>query len=192
MYTDVQIVNLALGKVTSSRIQRLDPPTSALEVYMYNGYTPWKRTELTKRRWVFALEDQYDLPLAGSLEGDGIGGRTYKFLLPPECLRPVRQSRSEWVQRGRYLYSANRELKIQFVRNAPEADFDPLFVDVLASWIAYQSVEYVTQSNTKKANAKSMYAEAVSEAARMNAFIIGPEDIADDDTDFTFVTDRYR
>lgn len=188
MYTDLQIVNLGLGKISSSRIQRLDPPTSPLEVYMYNGYTPWKRAELTKRRWVFALEDNYALSLKATTPGEE---RPFKYELPTYCLRPVRQKRTEWVQRGRFVYSADPALKIQFVRNVPEADFDPLFVDVLACWIAVQSAEYVTQSNTKKDDVKAMYAEAVSVAGKMNAFIIGPEDVTADDNDFEFVRSRY-
>lgn len=188
MYTDLQITNLGLGKISSSRIQRLDPPTSPLEVYMYNGYTVWKRAELTKRRWVFALEDNVVLSLKATIEGVE---RPYKYELPPACLRPVRQKRTEWVQRGRFVYSANPALKIQMIDNVPEASFDPLFVDVLACWIAVQAAEYVTQSNTKKDDAKAMYAEAVSVAGKMNAFIIGPEDVTADDDDFEFVNSRY-
>lgn len=188
MYTDLQITNLGLGKISSSRIQRLDPATSPLEVYMYNGYTPWKRAELTKRRWVFALEDDVVLSLKETKEGVE---RPYKYELPPQCLRPVRQKRTEWAQRGRFVFSADPALKIQYIKNVPEADFDPLFVDVLACWIAVQSVEYVTQSNTKKEDVRAMYAEAVSVAGKMNAFIIGPEDITADDDDFDFVNSRY-
>lgn len=188
MYTDVQIVNLGLGKISSSRIARLDPATSQLEVYIANGYASWKRAELTKRRWVFALEDDYALPLEETLPG---ADRPYKYALPTECLRPVRQRTTDWVQRGRYVRSATPNLRIQFIRNVPEADFDPLFVDVLACWIACQSVEYVTQSNTKNETATAKYREAVLAAAKMNAFIIGPNDIGADDSNFSFLTDRF-
>lgn len=188
MYTDLQITNLGLGKISSSRIQRLDPATSPLEVYMHNGYTPWKRAELTKRRWVFALEDDVVLSLKDTIAGVA---RPYKYELPTRCLRPVRQKRTEWVQRGRFVYSADPALKIQQINNVPEADFDALFVDVLACWIAVQSCEYVTQSNTKKDDVKAMYGEAVAVAGKMNAFIIGPEDVTADDNDFDFVNARY-
>lgn len=189
MYTDLQICNLGLGKISASRIKQLVPPVTSLEVFMSDGYEVWKRTELTKRRWVFALEDSYPLTLSATLtiETD----QKYKFALPSDCLRPVRQRQTEWKQRGRFLYSANSSLSIQYVRNVPETDFDPLFVDVLAAWIGVQACEYVTQSNSKMRDAEAKYTEAVKVAGQMNAFVIGPEDIARDDDDFPFVNARY-
>lgn len=188
MYTPVQIVNLGLAKIASARISRIDPPQTSLERHVAEGYQHWKRTELAKRRWVFATVDGYALTLSETLDGEDW---SYKYALPVECLRPIRNNRTEWKQRGRFIYSAYEDLKISFVRSVDEKDFDPLFVEVLAQRAALESVEYVTQSNTKKADAKALYDEAVDVAKQANAFVIGPEDIGADDNDFPFITARF-
>lgn len=188
MFTNVQIINLGLSKIASSRISRIDPPVSSLERFVAEGYEHWKRSELTKRRWVFATEDNYVMPLVETLQNVE---QPNKFALPVQCLRPIRTKRTEWKQRKRFLYSAYPELTISFIENVKEADFDPLFVEVLACRIAVESVEYVTQSNTKKADADALYREAVQAAGQANAYVIGPEDIQSDDDDFSWVTSRY-
>ncbi len=188
MFTNVQIINLGLSKIASSRVSRIDPPVSPLERFVAEGYEHWKRSELTKRRWVFATEDDYTLTRTETLENVD---RPYKFQLPVECLRPIRGKRTEWKQRRRFIYSAYDTLRVSMIMNVDEAEFDPLFVEVLACRIALESVEYVTQSNTKKADSEALYRVAVDEAARANAFVIGPEDIGEDDSDFPFITSRF-
>jgi hypothetical protein len=191
MYTDLEICNLGLGKISSSRVSVIAPPRSPLEVYVSAGYPVWRRTELTKRRWVFALVDDYIMTLSGTATADTVDSKPYKFDLPSDCLRPVRLRRTEWKQRGRALYSAYDALTIQYIRNVDETEFDPLFVDVLSNRIAVECCEFVTQSNTKKESARQGYLEAVTEAKKLNAFVIGPEDIGADDEDFSFLTARY-
>lgn len=188
MLTDVQIINNGLSKIAASRVTRIDPPKTPLEGFVAAGYPQWKRSELTKRRWVFALEHEYALTKVATLTGVD---RPYKYPLPNECLRPIRTKRSEWVQRGRYLYSAYSTLKIDFIKNADESEFDPLFNDVLSGRVAIECVEYATQSNTKEDKAQGYYDRAVKAAAQANAFVIGAEDIQDDDEDFSWVSTRY-
>lgn len=195
MFTQVQIVNIGLSKIASSRISRLDPPQSSLERFIASSYEHWKRSEITKRRWVFAMEDDYALAKVQDPSSEPpvsrADGRNYKYSLPVDCLRPIRLRRTEWVQRRRFLFSCQDNLKISYITNVDESEFDPLFVEVFASRIAAESVEYVTQSNTKKADTNSLYNTAVTEAAKANAFVIGPEDVASDDDDFPFLTARY-
>lgn len=188
MFTDVQIINIGLSKIGASRISRIDPPSSSLERFNASNYSHWKRSEIAKRRWVFALVKNYALPHLETLTDVD---KPYKYQLPAKCLRPVRGKRTEWEQRKRNIYSAYPNLKITFVENVDEDQFDPMFVEVLAARIAMENVEYNTQSNTKFSTAKAMYDEAVSEAGKMNAYVIGPEDIADEDENFPFVTARF-
>lgn len=188
MLTDVQIINLGLSKIAASRISRIDPAQTPLEKYMASNYPQWRRSELTKRRWVFAMVSGYALTVSEILESDTTD-QIYKYPMPIDCLRPIRTKRTEWVQRGRFIYSAYDDLEIDYIKNAPESDFDTLFNDVLAARIGYESCEYVTQSSTKRAAAKAEYEDAVAIAGNLNAFIIGPEDIgdADDAADFTWL-----
>lgn len=187
MFTDVQILNLGLSKIASSRVNRIDPATTPLERFMAVNYPHWRRTELTKRRWAFAMEANYTLTLNETLTGVS---KPYKYVLPIDCLRPIRTKTTEWVQRGRYIYSSYSTLKIDYIKNVPESDDDPLFDEVLACRIAFESAEYVTQSSTKKEAAREDYKEALAVAASANAFTIGPEDIQADDNDFSWVQGR--
>lgn len=173
MLTDVQLINLGLSKIASSRINRIDPARTPLEQYMAVNYPQWKRAELTKRRWVFAMVEGYTLTqVSDSVPGE----RKYKYTLPIDCLRPLRDKDTEWIQRGRHIYSAYATLAINYIRNVPENEFDPLFNEVLACKVAYESAEYVTQSQSKEASALEKYKMAVREAGAANAFIIGPEE----------------
>lgn len=188
MYTNVQIINFGLNKLGSARISRVDPPVTSLERVCAEGYPQWKRQELMKRRWVFATEDYFPLAQVDFLsEVD----KPYKYSMPPECLRPVRRKRTEWKQSGKFIYSQEPNLRISYIKNVKDEDLEALFVDVLACRIALECAEVVTQSNTKKSDAEALYSQAVAAAGQANAFVIGPEDIQEDDNDFSFVYSRY-
>ena len=188
MFSKLQIVNIGLSKIASSRVEQLNPPRSSLERFVAENYDHWKRSEISKRRWVFALEDEVQLTLVATVSGRG---RPYKYALPPEALRPVREKETEWQQRGRFIWSAYTPLAVQLIMNVDEPDFDPMFVEVLACRIADECVEYVTQSNTKTETSSLRYDKAVADAGKNNAFIIGPEDVTSDDNDFPFLTARF-
>lgn len=188
MFTDVQIINMGLGKLAAQQIARIDPPQTSLERYVAAGYPLWKRAELARRRWVFAVEFNFQLTKTQTLEGVEL---PYVYPLPTDCLRPIRTKRSEWVQRGRNLHSGYDVLKIDYIRNVDEAEFDIMFVDVLACRVALECAEYVTQSNTKKADVQTLYNAALTEAGRCNAYTIGAEDNSSDDEQYSFLTARY-
>jgi hypothetical protein len=188
MYTPVEVINLGLGKIASSQIERIDPPRTSLERFIATGYPVWKRTELAKRRWVFATQYGVQLSLTETLTDSE---RPYKFVIPPDCVRVVRGKYAEWKQGGRFVFSAQSELKVDYIKNVPEAEFDALFVEVLACRIAYECVELVTQSNTKKSDVMALYNSAVTDAGRTNAYTIGAEDNTSDDGVYSFLTARY-
>lgn len=185
-YTDVDIINQGLGKFSSSRIVRINPPKSPLEVHCV-GYLQWKESELSKRRWVFATDLEYELPDVGA---SGDSQRPYKYELPNTVLRPVRVSGAEWKQQGRKILSAYEGLRIPVVLNVLEGEFDPLFVDVLVCRVWLETNDFVKQSKSGKEEAVAAYDDAVREAAKANAFVIGPEGYTMDDDAFPFITGR--
>lgn len=195
MATSLQIINRGLNKIGSSSVSRIDPPSTSLERYVSDNYPYWKATELTKRRWVFATEQDVLLPRVQSATSDPplqrTDGKNNKFALPEDCLRPVREKYTEWLQSRRHLYSEHEALRISYVVDVDESEFDPLFGEVLACRVAYECCEYVTQSNTKKADAMNAYDSAVADAGRVNAFIRGPEDVTADDSAFPFLAGRH-
>lgn len=188
--TDLQIINLGLAKISSSRVRNINPPSTPLERHVSEGYQQWRRSELQRHRWVFATVDDYALTQSAILD-TARDYRKYAYELPIDCLRPVRYQGADWKQRGHKLYDRGDTLTIDYIADVPESEYDPLFIDVLAARVAVECVEYVTQSNTKEVNAAAKYDEAVSVARQNNAFIVGSEAIGTDDYSFPFIADRY-
>lgn len=189
-YTAKDIVNLGLGKIAASQISTLDNGSSQLERFCAQGYTHWKRSELEKRRWVFATTVE-KLTQDGDVLPETYAPNVFRFAIPGDLIRPIRQKSDTWTQRGKYVYAPAEIAWLEYVRMADEQEFPPSFVEVLACRIALECAEYVTQSNTKKADAHSLYKEAVNDAGRQNAFILGHEDISTPDEDSDWLRGRY-
>lgn len=185
-YTNVDIINLGLGKFSSSEIKQINPPLTALE-RRCSKYGQWKESELTKRRWVFATDLAYDLPQISFTDGLRF---PYKYQLGPNVLRPIRESGATWRQEGRTIISDIADLTIPVVLNILEAQFDPLFVDVLACRVWQETVSTVKESDAGRDRATEAYDDAVTTAAKNNAFTIGPEKYGNDDDAFEFLTGR--
>lgn len=188
MLTDVQLINKGLSKIASNRVNSISPPRTQLEVFMAGNYKQWIREELTKRRWVFAMEEDYQLTYSEKLEGVD---RPYKYVLPVNCLRVIRTRKTEWKQVGRTIRSNDAKLKIDYIRNVLESDFDALFNEVAACRIAVESCEFVTQSTAKKQLAMQDYKDAVATAGQMNAFTIGPEPVTEDERAYGWEVARH-
>jgi hypothetical protein len=166
------IINYGLSKVSSSRVNSIAPPTSKLEKNCAEFYPQWRDSELTKRRWVFARRVAA-LNLNPSVTP--LEGRTFAFDMEPDMLRPIRDRQSTWIQNGRTILGYAEALTVEYIARVPESEFDPLFVDVLGWRVVIESVEFITQSNTKSADAQAQYDKAVKIAGINNALIVGPE-----------------
>jgi hypothetical protein len=191
MTTDVKIINGGLSKIAASRVSTISPPKTNLERFMADNYAQWLEEELSARRWRFALEY---VKLTQTGDADTTLQKPYKFLIPNNALRPVREKGTEWEQRGRFLYSGSPALTALFVVQTSENDFDPLFVEVMKCKVALESAEYVTQSNSKKEFAERQYEKALRRAGQNNAYVTGSEAMtsdADNDTGFDWLSDRY-
>lgn len=188
METKLHIVNIGLSKLGSSRVSNLSPASTSLEKFIESNYEHWKRTELAKRRWVFAMDEEYALAQIGT---EGPTDRPNVYSMPEKLLRPVRRDGADWIQRFRTILSSELALTIPVVWNVDEESFDPFMAEVLACRVAIGSVEFVTGSNTKKHAIALEYKDAVMEAARANAFVIGPEDISDYDDNFDYLSSRW-
>ncbi len=168
------ILNYGLGMLGSYTVTSLEPGVTPLEKRVASNYQQWKRSELTRRRWVFnrgfsVLTQEPTAPMATE-------ERQYGYALPTDYLAAVRDKYSRWQIRGRYIYSAEDSLVLEYKMDVDEENFDPLFVDTLACRIALEMCEWVTQSNMKKADAERAYNNTIKLASANNALIIGPED----------------
>lgn len=190
MTSKLRIVNVGLGRIAQTHISSLDPPRTSVERFISVSYDIWKHSELAAHPWIFA--EVVDFAAAKVSEGHD-APYPYRYQVPADCLRLRRTEPDQWQRAAEgLLWSGVDNLKITYLRNVPEEDFDPLFVDVMAWRVARETVEYITQSNSKKADTDSGYRRAIADARRGNAFVRGPEPYAGDlDASFTFVHARY-
>lgn len=185
------IINLGLGKIAASLVSSISPPRSPVERHVDQGYAQWRKSELEKRRWVFATEWAQLTEVGPRLTGNVPQGLGIRFALPVDSLRVIRQNTDTWAQRGRYIYARDTSLMVEYIRDVPEGEFPPSFVEVLSCRIAQECVEFTTQSNTKLDTANALYKIALNEAGRANAFILGSEDITGPDENYDWVNARW-
>lgn len=191
MATDKSVINLGLGKIAANRVVSINPPKSSIEKHCADGYPVWRDNELEIRTWYFALSNA-NLTLAIETNPVVVGdGRVYRYAVPGDMIRTIRDKWSRWEQRGQYIYSADATLAIPYIARVPEALWPPSFINVVACRVACECVEFATQSNTKDDTATTKYNRAVSEAARANAFVIGPVDIRVADENDEWIMGRF-
>jgi hypothetical protein len=170
----IGIINQGLRKLGSFSVNSITPASSPIERKCAEGYSQWRKSELTKRRWVFNW-----FPATLSVQGSAphaTSERPFAFDLPADCLALIRKRGDTWRQHGRKIYAAQSTLQIEYKGDVPDTDLDPLFIDTLACRVAEEMCEWVTQSNVKKSDAVQMYKETIRIAAANNALIIGSED----------------
>jgi hypothetical protein len=185
--SSTDICNRALDKLGAAPINTIAAPVLLNEQRFARIYPQTKARELKRHRWVFAFEEVELSPLvARSLEG------RYRFPLPVDCLRPLRDDNTTWLARGRELWDIGTgPLRLTYIKDVTETEFDAAFVEVLACRLAYEMAEIVTQNANKKEAAFAEWKEALADARRDNAFIVGEEVLNDSDNGFDWVTGRF-
>jgi len=189
MFTPVGILNIGLSKIGATHVRQIERPSSSLERHCATNWPHWLRSELAKHRWVFATKQ---VTLVRTPTDPPREDFPNSFLIPTSVVRVIRGADcTTWQQEGRLIVAEEEELTIAAIVETSTAEFDPLFVEALACRVAKESAEYITQSNTKKADAQQMYDMAISDARKYNAFVRGPETFVSID-DYDFLTDRYQ
>lgn len=178
-YTDVQIVNMGLGKIGAGSINNISPATTKLERRANENYDHWRDSELSKHPWAFARE-VVALTLVANL-GSGYY-QPYKFSLPTDFMFPIRGNTTTWVLRGEHIYSANSTEILEYIARKPASKFPALFAEVLACRVGIENVESAIQSTSKDDKIEDKYKRAVHDARKANAFIVGPQSIGSEDT----------
>lgn len=189
MLTVTEICNRALDKLGAEPINSVETPTLINEKRFARIYPQVKRRELRKRRWRCAVKETG----LTALSAKSAGARPrYRFPLPTDCLRPLRDDATTWEVYGKeLLWDGSGPLLLEYVADIAEAFFDDALADVIACKLAEELAEPVTQNANKKMQAAQDYKEAVREAARDNAFLVGEEDLHDSDTGFGWIEGRY-
>lgn len=100
-----------------------------------------------------------------------------QFPLPADCLRPLFPKKSDWVLEGKkILTNEGTVLNLVYIRDiTDENDMDASLVRVFAAELAVAVCEKVTQSLSKRQEAKKELKEAHAEARKSNAYERNPD-----------------
>lgn len=189
MTTAVEICNIGQALLGAEPLGSVDAPRTSNEKRYAAVFPFYRDSEIRKRRWNFAKELHALTPTGTPITTDD--GTLYRYQWPGHALRPLRDNSSEWKPAGRQLlWETSGTLRVWFLVRPELSLYDTNFSIMLGSRLAEVLCEAVTQSNEKKKDAKERYAEAMRDAAQSNAFEIGPELIAADDDNFSWVAAR--
>lgn len=189
MASEVEICNAALQKLGAKRIVELAEDSR-------NGracnaaYSRLRDAELRAHTWNFA-KSRASIPAAAEAPAFG---KARSFPLPSDWLRmispyPEMNSNSrDWQIEDRAIYTNDSApLQIRYIKQETDPNkMDPLFREALASRMAMEMCEEITQSNTKRQLAAQDYKSAISEARRTNAIESIPAESVED----TWITVR--
>lgn len=173
--SEVSIANRALQLLGAKRISSLSQDTPNARS-MSTAYAPVRDALLRKYQWNFCVkrasvaadpaEDTYEGLLRYRLPND------YARLLRETRTSFYRESRRDWqIENGFILTKDSAPLEFRYLAKVTDtALFDPLFDELLAAELAFQTVHDVTGSNTKKSDLRVDVASALTDARRANAF----------------------
>lgn len=168
MASEVGICNRALQKLGAERITSLtDDSRNARSCNA--SYETLRDAELRAHPWSFAIKRDVLAPDTDAPAFD----YTYAFSLPSDALRilPPNDSYLDWKIEGRkILTNAGSTLNLVYIARITDPNtMDITFQEALASRMAMELCEEITQSNEKIKNAANDYTRALREARRTNA-----------------------
>lgn len=172
MASEVSIANRALQKLGASRIASLSDSTTSARA-ANACYEVLRDAELRKHTWNFAVK-------RAALAADNPApswGRTNAFELPADFLRLLppypedNVNNLDWQIEGRKIYTDDgAPLYVRYVAQITDPNLmDALFRELLATRMAYEMCEELTQSNTKKDMLYRDAKDILLEAKRNNA-----------------------
>jgi len=149
MASVVDICNRALDKLGQGPIVSLEDGTKSAN--LCNRNWPLIRDQVLRDHpWNFAVRRAILAPDVN----EPVWGFNYKSPLPSNCLRLIEVdnlSTGEYQVEGRAILSNDEAIRIRFIaRIADPNDYDSLFQDAVASRLAVELCESLTQSNSKK------------------------------------------
>ena len=179
MASPVAICNRALQKLGAKRIVSLDDVGVVNASRCKAAYPMIRDQELRKRAWNFAIKRVLLPADTGVPPFDFL----HAYTLPSDCLRFLpKNTVTDWQPEGRQILTNDgAPLQLRYIARIEDSTvFDDNFVEALAAKMAYELCEEITQSNSKQANAKQDYKDAIFEAAKLNAFEKFPEEPPED------------
>ena len=183
MASVVEIYNRALQKLGAKRVTSVDENSNAAQE-LNGAYPVIRDAALEEHRWSFAIE-------RATLAADAptpTWGRDNAFSWPSDCLKIIPPYPEDddigrdWVIEGRKIitdYSA--PLYIRYIKQVTDPNqMTPLFREYLATKLAFELCEKLTQSNTKKESLKEDMKDIISQAKKSSAIQNVPANSPDD------------
>lgn len=181
--SNVQIANLALQKLGSSRklesLTQDHPNARSLNL----AFTPCLEAELRKHAWSFAIaRDSVAEDASGPTWGDW-----NRYTKPGDFLRLLREDETgietDWRIEGDYILSQDSSpLQFRYIAKIDDVSkFDSLFVEALACRLAMQCCKEVTGSTTAVEEMRSQYDVAIAEAKNIDAIEKPSQEAPEDD-----------
>lgn len=192
MASQVEIVNRALIKLGAATISSMDQDNKSARA-MTALWDTVRQAELAKRFWNFAitranLAKLVDVPLNGF-------GSSYQlpvdflkvveigdYYFPPSMTDYINSNDSVYAIEGTVINTdLGDPLSLRYIKDVKDTGlFNSLFVEVLASKLAYEACYEITQSSQGRNDIGVDYKMAVKEAAMANAISRPPQGIPDD------------
>lgn len=186
MTSKTEICNIALQKIGAGRIVDLleEQQTGVKEAVECDlAYDHCRKILIRSHPWNCSTKRATLGPLAAAPDWE----YTTQYELPADCLRVfhVNVPRGQrWVIEGNQLLTDTSDsVSILYGFDLDDATkFDSLFIEALATRIAYQIAESITQSNSKRDQMLREYQDlTLLMAMKVDAQEAGPEQIDDDD-----------
>ena len=173
MASKVEICNRALQLLGANSITDLtDNSRNAIECN--TAYEPVKLALLREHTWNFAVA-------RSSIAEDATApdwGRGHAYQLPSDFVRLLphypedNDNELDWLIEGKKIYTDDTApLQIRYIYNVTDPnEMDAAFREAFSARLAHDLAETITQSNSKKAEAKEHLKDALRTAKRVNAF----------------------
>lgn len=181
MASVIQVANRALTKLGSARITSLSDDVKAARS-ISSCFDDLRDDELRAHRWQFSMKRTTLAALADAPEF----GYQYQYAVPSDFLRIdmvddrfpaavmdnyIDEEYLEWTLEGNVILTdIGSPLKLRYIAQVidPSA-WDSNFREALASRIAMEICEDLTQSDTKKTAAANDYKRAITQAIRVGS-----------------------
>ncbi len=188
MASQVEIANRALTKLGAARIISFDDDNKQARA-VKSMFEIVRDSELRAHLWSFSVKRTS----LAALTTTPTWGFDYEYQVPADYLRLVQvndvypgpslddyrnASVAEYVVESRkILTNLSAPLRIRYVARIEDTtQWDATFVEAIASRLAFEMCEDLTQSNTKKDSARQDYREALIAAIRSDGIEQPPQD----------------
>lgn len=181
MASVIQVANRALTKLGSARITSLSDDVKAARS-ISSCFEDIRDDELRAHRWQFSMKRTTLAALADA----PVFGYTYQYALPSDFLRLdmindeypsavmdnyIGAETQEYMIEGNVILTdIEAPLKLRYISRIEDPNaWDVNFREAMASRLAAELAEDLTQSDTKKQNAAKDYDRAIRQAVRTNS-----------------------